>query len=393
MYKDKYIKYKKKYINLKMNQNGGGYHLDKITDKEKVKKIIPDISDKKMDLYPNTEYYFYYSDNDLIGYAFLQQPGPGIHPVLEEPMNGRIQVWGVEILEKYRGQGYGYKMLSQILDNDHEYFLRVQKDNIAAVKLYQKLGFIFYKENIIIGPKNEKIVRDIMIRKKLNQNGGNRKIIFLDGTSSSGKSTIAKLFEKEGYKHINVDDFMDQGRIIMLKNLPNEYTSNSQKISLHKYETGKLMLEESKKYDKVILDDVRQDILQFFNRKDIYIIIVYTSLDNLMRNFLKRRFYEPRGLFVFEQYSKRYISINSSIDSLDIISRPKFIELLKQIKYEFESETQLIEFANKIFATMNINDDLEHYIKLRDTYQYDYIVNTSNKSPSEIYQELIKNIK
>lgn len=376
-----------------MNQNGGGYHLDKIIDKEKVKKIIPDISDKKMDLYPNTEYYFYYLDNDLIGYAFLQQHSPGIHPVLEEPMNGRIQVWGVEILEKYRGQGYGYKMLSQILDNDHEYFLRVQKDNTPAIKLYQKLGFIFNKENIIVGPKNEKIVRDIMIRKKLNQNSGNRKIIFLDGTSSSGKSTIAKLFEKEGYKHINVDDFMDQGRIIMLKNLPNEYTSNSQKISLHKYETGKLMLEESKKYDKVILDDVRQDILQFFNRKDIYIIIVYTSLDNLMRNFLKRRFYDPRGLFVFEQYSKRYISIDSSIDSLDIISRPKFIELLKQIKYEFESETQLIEFANKIFATMNINDDLEHYIKLRDTYQYDYIVNTSNKSPSEIYQELIKNIK
>lgn len=215
------------------------------------------------------------------------------------------------------------------MDNNHEYFLRVQKDNIPAIKLYQKLGFIFYKENIIIEPNNEKIVRDIMVRKKLHQNGGNKKMIFLDGTSSSGKSTIAKLFEEEGYKHINVDDFMDDGRIIMLKNIPNEYTSNSQKISLHKHETGKLMLEESKKYDKVVLDDVRQDILQFFNRKDVYIIIVYTSLDNLMRNFLKRRFHEPRGLFVFEQYAKRYINADSSIDSLDIISRPKFVELLK----------------------------------------------------------------
>lgn len=42
---------------------------------------------------------------------------------------------------------------------------------------------------------------------------------------------------------------------------------------------------------------------------------------------------------------------------------------------------------------MDINDDLEHYIKLRDTYQYDYIVNTSNKSPNKIYRELAKNIK
>ena len=55
-----------------MNQNGGNYHFDKITDKEQVKKIIPEMNDKKMDLYSGTEYYFYYLDNNLIGYVFLQ---------------------------------------------------------------------------------------------------------------------------------------------------------------------------------------------------------------------------------------------------------------------------------------------------------------------------------
>lgn len=167
MYKHKYIKYKIKYINLKIKQNGGGYHLEKILDKEKIKKILPEFNDKKMNLYPGTEYYFYYLDNNLIGYVFLQQPNLEIHPVLEEPTNGRIHIWGVEILEKFRGKGYGYKMLSQVLDNNHEYFLRVQKDNIAAIKLYQKLGFIFYKENTIIAPDGNKIIRDIMIREKI----------------------------------------------------------------------------------------------------------------------------------------------------------------------------------------------------------------------------------
>lgn len=170
MYKAKYIKYKTKYIGLK--QMGGTFHVEKVSDKEGVKKILPEINDKKMNLYPKTDYYFFYDDGKLIGYAFLQNSVPGIHPVLEEPMNGRIQVWGVEILEDFRGQGYGYKMLSEILDNNHEYFLRVQKDNIAAVKLYQKLGFEFYKENTVIGPNGEKIVRDIMVRKKMNQKAG-----------------------------------------------------------------------------------------------------------------------------------------------------------------------------------------------------------------------------
>ena len=159
----KYRKYKTKYISLK--QTGGGYHLNKITDRDTIKKILPQINDKKMDLYPGTDYYFYYLDNDLIGYVFLQQAQPGYHPVIEEAMNGRIHVWGVEILEPFRGQGYGYQMLSQVLDDNHQYFLRVQKDNIAAIKLYQKLGFTFYKENVITLPDGNKLIRDIMVRK------------------------------------------------------------------------------------------------------------------------------------------------------------------------------------------------------------------------------------
>ena len=165
MYKYKYIKYKSKYLHLKkMNQYGGNNHYEKTSDINKIKQLIPEINEKKMNLYPKTDYYFYFDNDELIGYVFLQQPVPGIHPVIEEPMNGRIHIWGVEILEKYRGKGLGYKMLLEILDDKHHYFLRVQKDNIPAIKLYKKLGFRFYKENIITGPNGETIVRDIMVR-------------------------------------------------------------------------------------------------------------------------------------------------------------------------------------------------------------------------------------
>ena len=123
-------------------------------------------------------------------------------------------------------------------------------------------------------------------------------------------------------------------------------------------------------------------------RKNIYIVIVYASLDRLVKNILSRKTTDPRGIFVFTQYAKRYIKTDSSKDGLDIINRIEFIEQLKKIKYEFESENALVEFAKIIFSRMEIGDDNDHYIKLRDTFQFDYILNTKDKTPIELYQEL-----
>ena len=34
-------------------------------------------------------------------------------------------------------------------------------------------------------------------------------------------------------------------------------------------------------------------------------VLLYTNLNNLIKNIDKRRSYDPRGLFVFEQFTKR----------------------------------------------------------------------------------------
>jgi len=39
---------------------------------------------------------------------------------------------------------------------------------------------------------------------------------------------------------------------------------------------------------------------------------------------------------------------------------------------------------------MNINDDDDHYIKVRDGTKYDYMLITTNKSKDEIFNELSK---
>jgi hypothetical protein len=180
-----------------------------------------------------------------------------------------------------------------------------------------------------------------------------------------------------------------KGEIDAFSKLPNAYISKKDKNALMKYETRKLMYEESKKHDKVIFDDVDQQILDFFDEKEqSYIIIMYTSLKDLVRNIISRRNTDPRSIFVFNQYSKRYIRTDSNEDSLDSINRKHFIKQLKKMKWEFESEGELIDFANNIFAKMNINDDNDHYIKLRDTYKYNYTVKTHGKNPETIYEEL-----
>lgn len=220
------------------------------------------------------------------------------------------------------------------------------------------------------------------------QTAGSRNIILLDGPSSSGKTIIAKVFEEHGYKYIASDDYSKQGFTEFMKKIPNEYGSREEKMKSINLEIRRLMYDESKKFTKIIFDDIQQDILNFFNRNDIFIVIVYTPLNDLVRNIVARKTTSYRGLFVFEQFAKRYVKTDSSNDGIDKINVNNFIENLKQIKFEFDSEENLIEFAKNIFSKMGISDDNDHYIRLHNNYVYDYILNTSNKTPKMIYDEL-----
>ena len=202
------------------------------------------------------------------------------------------------------------------------------------------------------------------------------KIILLDGTSSSGKTTISRFFENDGYKYIGLDDY-----ILVFDQQP------------HLINVRELMATDAVKHNKVIIDDVDQDILNLMDRKTVFIVIVYASLANLIRNMISRKETDHRGIFVFEQYAKKYIRSDTAEYSIDIINRKLFIENLIQIEYEFSSKHELINFANDIFLLMGIDNDENHFVKLRSTIQYDYIIDTNNKSPYDIYSELNKIIQ
>lgn len=64
---------------------------------------------------------------DLVGYVIWD--------------NRDQEVKGLEVIDKYRGQGIGKKLLELAEDNDI-LSLTVNKDNVKAIKLYESCGWI-----------------------------------------------------------------------------------------------------------------------------------------------------------------------------------------------------------------------------------------------------------
>jgi adenylate kinase family enzyme len=233
------------------------------------------------------------------------------------------------------------------------------------------------------------------------QNGGKTnkfKFILIDGTSSSGKSTICKHYYKKGFIWFAIDDYFLDERVKffnLFKKIENKYGETNK---IYDYETVKYMVDDSINIkSNIIFDHVFQSgIIKRMKEKNLsdnlYIINVYTNLKNLSLNIESRR---KKGdtrspINVFKQFSERYIACNNNDkNKIELVNRIEFKKiLLNNFKYEFINEDDLIKFTNYIFFLMNINDDDDHYVKLRKEYKCDYLLNTTNKSIKQIYEEL-----
>ena len=68
-------------------------------------------------------------------------------------MSGKFGLWNVEILSRFRGRGYGKKMIKEIIHficsafpEARILFLLVLIENNVAVSLYEKIGFRINEE-------------------------------------------------------------------------------------------------------------------------------------------------------------------------------------------------------------------------------------------------------
>lgn len=147
------------------------------------------------------------------------------------------------------------------------------------------------------------------------------------------------------------------------------------------------MAKNSKKYPKVVFDIGSPALLDYLDRDTVTVVLIYTPLCDMVNNLISRKSQnDPRGLYVFLNFTGKYIK--SNVNCIDKINRKNFIECLRKIGHEFESDEQLIEFAHSIFSKMGIHDDGDHCITPRDT-DYDFLVSTHGKSIPEIVDEIL----
>ncbi len=101
----------------------------------------------------DTIYLVAYKENEILGYC-------GLWNIVDE---GNIN--NVAVAQKHRGRQIGYEMLTQLIErgntqNIKAYTLEVRQSNEAAMKLYQKLGFVNegLRKNFYDNPKENAII-------------------------------------------------------------------------------------------------------------------------------------------------------------------------------------------------------------------------------------------
>ena len=217
--------------------------------------------------------------------------------------------------------------------------------------------------------------------------------IILDGTSSAGKSSIVKVFSNN-YTKIALDD-LENNKEHFNKKIKNRYYTENEADEIFFDIMNKRLSERAKNKKNFIIDIVNPrgyPTIQKYLPKDTIKILIYTDLQDLVRNMNSRRFTEARGKYVFRQFSSYYIKTTNKDNAIDQIKLSDFIKALKNIKYEFESEKDLKSFAKDIFKSMNINDNKVNYITSR--YEgFDIIIKTKNKKPKDLKDMILDSQK
>ena len=227
--------------------------------------------------------------------------------------------------------------------------------------------------------------------------------IMLEGTSSSGKSSILKSFPKH-FKKYSVDELHCErecyGKDETYKGVENKYYTDYEINKMHFNYIINKIIKKLKKSNNWVYDYVSNGKKPLDHKNlpdDRKNVLVYTNFKDLVSNMRKRLEYDPRERAVFLQFSNYYIKTNNKKEAIDQINLEKFILELKKIKFLFSNEKDIYTFSKNIFKKMGItysffsNHSENYYIKPRYN-NYDLIVKTKNKTPEQCKDYILKNI-
>lgn len=158
-------------------------------------------------------------------------------------------------------------------------------------------------------------------------------IIGLSGGIASGKTTVGKIFEENGYKYIRYSQIIEK-MLIEKKLIVNR--ENLQKlgneINKNQIELSKRIYEEIKYYEKVVIDGLRhpEDYTYFFETYGFNFNLIFIDSERKLR--------EERYLNLGYNKDEFYKAINDKSER-NIISLKK---LSNKIIYNNESKVKLL---------------------------------------------------
>lgn len=276
---------------------------------------------------------------------------------ISQKEDSQIWIQALEVLDKYRGNGYGKELLNIAVKEFNANYLSVNKKNALAKNMYSDYGFKVYKEtdymyfmclkqsineNVFINRKDEKKNLDNWGTKENQDN-----ILYITGFSGSGKTTLSKEYASKYNAEIlsldNLDFIWDESlknRFVLkaFKEFP-KYKSALEKSSsagvFNSEDDYKTFAELYPKVVKYIIDEMHKEKSNLFIIEGIQILyeVFPINLSNVpiiikgtsgVKSFIRRTIRKNRGEFVFDDFKEDFksgfkgfvIKQNKSLESL-----------------------------------------------------------------------------
>jgi GTPase SAR1 family protein len=212
--------------------------------------------------------------------------------------------------------------------------------------------------------------------------------ILIIGTPSSGKSTLCKEFQKNGYTHVSIDHFLDKCPPTL--DINQYYSDDEYFLQFYSYP----MFNTAQKLEdtKIIFDDINTHLVNIYkkNNKELFSVLLYTSIQTLIEHFYTRRTTEYRTWSQFSHFTSLYKMTDNDSDYIDIIYKDQLRDLLKQkLKFLFYSEEDLHKKVDEFFSDLGCIDDATSCkITLRDDIKPNLILKTLDQTPFQLMKQI-----
>jgi hypothetical protein len=232
----------------------------------------------------------------------------------------------------------------------------------------------------------------------------------LCGTSSAGKTTVARMLAQHGYRVIPRDDLyegkMGIGNFFygkMFVEVQDHLTEFGAMEKIERELLTDLVLHLAAGYPTAIIDTIGWSLPKWPRGKGI-IIGIHAPISDMVRNFISRMSNEPRSVRIFFMYALAWHALptkpsqSSGIKAVDTVTKNEIRKQFAHIKAFFNDENDLASFTKDFFQRlgMSVTNDsdanMSYYIVPNPSTNYcncDYVVNTKDLSPYDVFKVVL----